>query len=63
MLGIHKGNFDELLHLLLGVFTQGEELYNQQRDEIREFYGDEDFFKAEKMLKETRLYELLSEVS
>lgn len=60
MLDIKTNDFDCLLHLLLGTFAQGEEFYNQQKEEIREFFGDEAFYKAEEMLKNTRLYELLS---
>lgn len=60
MLGIERNNTDSLLHLLLGVFIQGEEFYNQQREEIRDFFGDEEFYKAEGMLKKTRLYELMA---
>lgn len=60
MLEIKTNDVEGLLHLLLGTFAQGEEFYNQQREEIRGFFGDEIFDIAEQMLKNTRLYELLS---
>lgn len=60
MRGIEKNNTNSLLHLLLGVFVQGEDFYNQQREEIREYFGDEEFLKAEGLLKETRLYQLMA---
>lgn len=63
MLGIKKNDIDSLLHLLLGVFAQGEDFYNEQKEEIRNFFGDEDFYKAEGILKRSRLYKILSNVS
>lgn len=60
MLGIKKDDIDDLVHLLLGVLVQGQDFYNQQSEEIRDFFGDEAFDKAEGMLKSTRIYEILS---
>lgn len=60
MLGIDNDDIDSLLHLLLGVLAQGEEFYNEQKEEIKNFFGNDKFCQAEKMLKKTRLYELLS---
>ena len=62
MLGIQKDDINCLMHLLLGVFAQGEIFYNQQKDEIKEFFGDELFYKAEELLKESRAYQLFSQL-
>ena len=58
MLGIKK-DIDSLVHILLGVFAQGDLFYESQKDEIKKYFGEELFNEAEKRLKETRIYNIL----
>lgn len=58
MLGVKK-DVDSLVHILLGVFAQGESFYESQKDEIKSCFGEDTFNEAEKILKETRIYNIL----
>lgn len=58
-MGLNK-DIDSLLHLLMGVFAQGEEFYNSQKCEIKLYFGEDMFNEAENILKQTRLYNILA---
>lgn len=48
---------DACKHVLLAV--HGEGIYETQREEMKEFYGEEIFNKAEKELYDSRLFQLV----
>lgn len=50
---------DACKHVLLAV--HGEGIYEDQKDEMKEFYGEEIFNKAEEELYNSRLFKLIFE--
>lgn len=59
MLGIKK-DIDCLIHLLLATIAQGNEFYNSQTPDIKNYFGEEIFNEAERLLKDTYIYKLLA---
>lgn len=56
---MYSEEVSKVMHILIAVHMQGEELYLSQIDEIIEYYGEEVVLEAENNLYVTRAFDIL----
>ena len=56
---MYSKEVSEVMHLLMGIYMQGEDLYLSQINEIIDYYGDKVVLTAENNLYSTRAFDIL----